>query len=117
MSRERTTHGHSRSRMTGRKASATYDIWAAMIQRCTNPKNKDWAGYGGRGITVCERWLTFENFLTDMGERPDGLSIERRNNDRGYGPDNCYWADALTQARNKRPCPPRERNPDGTFAH
>src|SRR5229473_3869769 len=77
LSRERTTHGQSRSRRNGRTASPTYYIWAAMIQRCTNPKNRDWRLYGARGITVCARWRKFENFLADMGERPEGLSIDR----------------------------------------
>jgi hypothetical protein len=104
MSQDRTTHGQSRSRLTGRVATPTYWIWAQMIQRCTNPRHKDWARYGGRGITVCDRWLKFENFLADMGARPDGLSIERRDNSKGYGPGNCTWATALEQRHNQDRC-------------
>lgn len=91
-------HGHAR---VGYK-SKTWMIWIGMIDRCTNPKNKQWADYGGRGIVVCERWMMFENFLDDMGECPTGLSIERRNNNGNYEPSNCYWATRAQQARNKR---------------
>jgi hypothetical protein len=76
-----------------------------MIQRCTNPNSaKSYARYGGRGITVCERWLkSFEAFLADMGPRPSPQhSIEREKNERGYDPDNCVWATRNQQARNKR---------------
>lgn len=78
-------------------------IWKAMIQRCTNPNDRRWKDYGGRGITVCQRWReSFEAFYADMGPRPDGLSIDRVNNDRGYSPQNCQWATREQQARNKR---------------
>jgi hypothetical protein len=76
-----------------------------MIQRCTNPKNPGFRHYGGRGITVCERWLnSFPTFVSDMGPKPTARhSIDRRDNERGYSPDNCRWATASEQARNQRP--------------
>jgi hypothetical protein len=74
-----------------------------MLARCSNPENEQWADYGGRGIAVCERWRSFGNFLADMGVRPDSkLTLERRDNDGDYEPDNCYWADRVTQLRNRR---------------
>jgi hypothetical protein len=72
-----------------------------MVQRCTNPKRQFWARYGGRGIKVYEPWLKFENFLADMGERPAGMTLDRKDNDKDYTPDNCVWATAKTQARNQ----------------
>ena len=73
-----------------------------MVARCTNPKVAYFKHYGGRGITVCERWKDYLNFLADMGECPDGYSIERINNDLGYSPDNCKWIPKRSQARNTR---------------
>jgi hypothetical protein len=81
-----------------------YNVWKTLIQRCTNPNNKDYADYGGRGVTVCRRWLRFENFYADMGDRPAGKwTIERRRNGRGYSPSNCLWASWHEQALNRRP--------------
>ena len=73
-----------------------------MHDRCGNPKSKDYANYGERGIAVCERWSKFENFLRDMGVKPAGLTLERKNNEHGYAPYNCRWATRKDQARNKR---------------
>jgi hypothetical protein len=79
-----------------------YNLWQQMKNRCTNPRNKGYAAYGGRGITVCDRWQDFQAFHDDMGERPPGMSLDRIDNDLGYGPDNCRWATRKTQQRNRR---------------
>jgi hypothetical protein len=91
-------HGH----FAGGKPSPTYSSWSAMLQRCTNPESESYADYGGRGITVCERWLRFENFLADVGNRPDGTTLDRIDNDRGYEPDNVRWATRAVQNANQR---------------
>lgn len=75
-----------------------------MKQRCANPNSHAFSDYGGRGIKVCPQWESFEQFLADMGERPPGLTLERKNNELGYSPDNCVWADMTTQQNNKRSC-------------
>ena len=82
--------------------SSEYKAWDAMRQRCRNPKNKDYEGYGGRGIRVCSRWDVFANFLVDMGRKPSPQhSIDRRNGNGHYEPTNCRWATELEQARNR----------------
>lgn len=76
-----------------------------MFQRATNPKDPRWEDYGGRGITVCARWRRFEDFLADMGERPEGMSIDRINPDGDYEPGNCRWATMKEQRANRRKTP------------
>src|SRR5580765_291104 len=83
-------------------APKIHRIWGNMLQRCNNPKNPMWGAYGGRGITVCERWHRFENFFADMGHPPDGLTLERFNVDKGYSPENCGWVTRKAQAYNRR---------------
>jgi hypothetical protein len=73
-----------------------------MWRRCTRPERHNWAQYGGSGVTVCERWRDFRNFLADMGERPDGMTLDRIDSSRNYEPDNCRWADQATQSANRR---------------
>ena len=90
------------SRRHGGHGTRAYQVWDAMLQRTTNPKTKQFSDYGGRGISVCAVWLDFANFLADMGQPPDGYSLERTNNDLGYCKDNCEWATRTAQQRNRR---------------
>lgn len=91
------SHGHA----SYRNRSPTYQSWAAIIQRCNNPKSTSYPHYGARGITVCERWLKFENFLADMGERPEGTTIDREDGSGNYEPGNCRWATKEQQSANR----------------
>ena len=91
-------HGH----LVGHRASPTYFSWQTMIQRCKNQKAPNYSYYGGRSIKVCGRWLSFENFLTDMGVRPEGLTLDRIDSDGDYEPGNCRWASWKEQMANRR---------------
>lgn len=86
------THGMSHTR--------TYDIWIHVKSRCLNLKNKDYSRYGGRGISFSSEWESFDIFFRDMGVCPDGMTIDRKDNDAGYSKDNCRWASRKVQRRN-----------------
>ena len=92
-------HGHTKSY----KQSKTYKTWLSMKSRCFNKNTISWHNYGGRGITVCKKWTTsFESFLKDMGEKPEGKSLERINVNGDYKPSNCKWATNVEQGNNRR---------------
>jgi hypothetical protein len=102
-------HGHTAEG----KRSLTYNSWDSIKDRCLCPTNKDYPLYGGRGVTICNRWLSFENFLTDMGERPSGKTADRYPNKNGnYEPGNVRWATAIEQRRNRR-----DQNTDMNVIH
>ena len=102
VSKQFTIHGRVK-RLNGIKINrkGTYSTWEAMLNRCNNPNNDWYHRYGGRGIKVCQSWHDFENFLMDMGERPEGMTIDRINNDGDYEKSNCKWSTPLEQANNK----------------
>lgn len=90
----KTTHGKSKT--------PTYRIWRVMLNRCDHSSQDSYKYYGGRGIKVCERWRKFENFLSDMGEKPDGLTLDRKKSEGNYEPGNCRWATWTEQRMNQR---------------
>lgn len=93
------THGHTGNGQT----TAEYQSWTQMRSRCLNPKHHAYANYGGRGISIDPRWSSFETFLEDMGARPSlDHSLDRKDNNQGYGPNNCRWATDKEQRRNCR---------------
>lgn len=93
--KKRETHGYW--------GTPTYRAWAGMLDRCDRQSRQGYENYGGRGITVCEKWRdSFVAFLKDMGEKPEGLTLDRIDNDGNYGPDNCRWATREVQSRNQR---------------
>lgn len=93
-----TKHGHAKRH----KRSPEYHVWYSMWARCTNSKNKDYKHYGGRGIQVCEEWMQFEQFLAEMGPRPEAMTLDRIDFNGNYEKDNCRWVVWSVQAKNKR---------------
>ena len=91
-------HGHT----IGRKGTRTYNIWASIKARCNNRRNDNYKYYGGEGVAYCKSWDKFKNFLNDMGEAPEGMEIDRKNNELGYSKDNCRWVTKIENMRNKK---------------
>jgi hypothetical protein len=109
MNEKAAKHGHARTFGTKKHfTTPEYRSWKAMLERCRNPNAPNYHLYGGRGISVCERWIGrdgFTNFLADMGPRGEGLTLDRIETDGNYEPSNCRWADAVDQAKNRRKTP------------
>ena len=94
---------HEGNKTHGNTEKRAYSIWCGMKQRCLNPNSQSFKNYGGRGITICDRWVnSFEHFFADMGEPSEGLTIDRIDNDKGYSPDNCEWVSRAHQMSNRR---------------
>ena len=95
-------YGRQRKTIHGMSTHPLYKTWSGMLHRCNKKDSRDYPDYGGRGIGVCDRWLDINNFISDMGDRPKGATIDRIDNEKGYSPDNCRWTTPLIQGNNKR---------------
>ena len=100
MTRTEKRHGHCGNGTTDR--TPTYNTWRAMRERCTNPNHIKYSNYGGRGIVICKSWKKFVSFLRDMGERPEGMTLDRIDGNKGYNPKNCKWSTLSEQNKNRR---------------